>query len=119
MRTMFNIGRSSLLSSHEHVACEGLRPHTLDEQVYEFGIHLRPIYWRQGFAEEAGHEIITLAFHTLGAMCLFAGHHPANATSRRLLHKLGFRFTHEEFYPPTGMKHRERLVSCLSSSVLL
>ena len=26
-----------------------------------------------------------------------------NAPSERLLRKLGFRFTHQEFYPPTGL----------------
>jgi [ribosomal protein S5]-alanine N-acetyltransferase len=36
---------------------------------------------------------------------LFAGHHRENAAARRLLEKLGFRFSHEEFDPPTGLLH--------------
>ena len=45
------------------------------------------------------------AFNTLGVKGLFAGHNPANEASRRLLEKLGFRYTHDEYYPPTGLNH--------------
>jgi RimJ/RimL family protein N-acetyltransferase len=45
------------------------------------------------------------AFHTLGVKALFAGHNPGNTASRRVLEKLGFRYTHDEYYPPTGLKH--------------
>jgi len=41
---------------------------------------------------------------------LFAGHHPENHASRRILSKLGFRLTHEEFYPPTGLLHPSYLL---------
>jgi [ribosomal protein S5]-alanine N-acetyltransferase len=33
---------------------------------------------------------------------IFAGHHPENEGSGRLLAKLGFVYTHDELYPPTG-----------------
>jgi RimJ/RimL family protein N-acetyltransferase len=94
-----------LLRNDAHVGCAGLRPYRLDDHVYELGFHLRPLYWGRGLAAEAGQAIIALAFQRLGATALFAGHHPANAVSRRLLEKLGFAFTHEEFYAPTGLKH--------------
>ena len=45
------------------------------------------------------------AFTVLGADAVFAGHNPRNAASRRTLLKLGFRYTHDEFYPPTGLMH--------------
>jgi ribosomal-protein-alanine N-acetyltransferase len=70
------------------------------------GFYLRPRYWGAGLAEEAGRGVIDYAFSSLGAGSLFAAHHPQNATSGRVLEKLGFRFTHEELYPPTGLKHR-------------
>lgn len=94
-----------LLANDDHVGCAGLRPYRPSEQIYEMGYHLRPAYWGRGLAQEAGRAIIGFAFEELGAKGLFAGHHPANAASRRVLEKLGFRFTHEEFYPPTGAKH--------------
>ena len=75
------------------------------------GVHLRPEYWGQGLAQEAGRAVINLAFETLAVKSLFAGHHPENTASRRLIEKLGFHFTHEEFYPPTGLNHPSYLLA--------
>jgi RimJ/RimL family protein N-acetyltransferase len=94
-----------LLDTGEHVGCTGLRPYRPAERVYELGFHLLPAYWGQGLAEEAARAVIGHAFSTLGANGLFAGHHPENAASRRVLEKLGFRYTHDELYPPTGLRH--------------
>jgi [ribosomal protein S5]-alanine N-acetyltransferase len=94
-----------LLRTGEHAGCAGLRPYRIETQFYELGIHLRPPFWGRGLAQEAGRALITFAFKTLGANALFAGHHPRNAPSRRVIEKLGFRFTREEFFPPTGVKH--------------
>lgn len=99
-----------LLSNNQHVGCAGLRPYRPSDQIYELGFHLRPAYWGQRLAEETGRAIIDFAFRTLGAEGLFAGHHPANEPSRRVLEKLGFRFTHEELYAPTGLKHPSYLL---------
>jgi RimJ/RimL family protein N-acetyltransferase len=94
-----------LLSNGEHAGCAGLRPDCAGEQVYELGFHLRSEFWGRGLAEEAGRAVISHAFDALGAKALFAGHHPENRASRRVLEKLGFRMTHEELYPPTGLMH--------------
>ena len=51
------------------------------------------------------------AFNTLGVKGLFAGHNPGNAASRRVLEKLGFRYTHDEYYPPTGLNHPSYLLT--------
>lgn len=95
-----------LLATGEHVGCAGLRPYRPAERVYELGFHLLSAFWGQGLAEEAGRAVISHAFSTLGANGLFAGHHPENAASRRVLEKLGFHYTHDELYPPTGLLHR-------------
>jgi RimJ/RimL family protein N-acetyltransferase len=92
-----------LLANDEFVGCAGLRPYEPEKKIYELGAHLLPAYWGQGFAREAGEVIIDLAFSTLGAKALYAGHHPKNGASRALLAKLGFRYIREEFYPPTGV----------------
>jgi len=34
---------------------------------------------------------------------LSAGHHPENVNSNKVLEKLGFRYTHDEFFPALGM----------------
>jgi [ribosomal protein S5]-alanine N-acetyltransferase len=92
-----------LLQDGELAGCAGLRPYGDDEHILELGFHFRPAYWGRGLAEEAARAVIALAFETLALKALFAGHHPENAASERLLKKLGFRFTHQEIYPPTGL----------------
>jgi len=97
-----------LLESGEFVGCCGLRPYPLGEPagtVYEVGFHLRPQYWGRGLAKEAARAVIDHAFDALPTTSLFAGHHPDNAASARLLETLGFRYDHDEFYPPTGREH--------------
>jgi ribosomal-protein-alanine N-acetyltransferase len=99
-----------LLQNGEFAGCAGLRPYRYEEQIFEMGVHLRPQNWGRGLAQEAGRAVIAFAFEALRAKALFAGHHPANTASRRLIEKLGFRFTHEELYPPTGLKHPSYLL---------
>jgi [ribosomal protein S5]-alanine N-acetyltransferase len=94
-----------LLSTGEHVGCCGLRPRAGDG-IYAMGFHLRPEFWGAGYGFEAAQRVITLAFETLGATALFAGRHPDNESSHRLLTRLGFQYTHDELYPPTGRMHR-------------
>lgn len=94
-----------LLNGDEHAGCAGLRPYRVEERVYELGVHLRPAFWKQGLASEAARAVIDYGFGALGAEGLFAGHHPSNEASRRLLLRLGFVRTHEELYPPTGLMH--------------
>ena len=100
-----------LLEDGEHVGCAGLRPYRIEDKIYELGFHLRPAYWGRGLAEEAARVLIIFAFGKLNAHALFAGHHQENAASRHILVKLGFRYTHEEFYPPTGMDHPSYLLT--------
>ncbi len=94
-----------LLEGGDHVGCCGLRPHDPAARVYELGVHIRMVHWRQGFAVEAASAVIEHAFGRLGAAGLFAGHNPNNHSSRQLLEKLGFRHTHDEYYAPTGLQH--------------
>jgi len=91
-----------LLAGGAHLGCAGLQPYKPAEKIYELGVHLLPPYWGQSFAVEAGKTIIAFAFESLGARGLFAGHHPENNASRSVLRKLGFEYTGEVFYPPTG-----------------
>lgn len=93
-----------------HVGCCGLRPHTQAQRIYEIGFHVRPEHWRRGYALEAARAVVAHAFYDLGANALFAGHHPQNEASRRLLDKLGFEYQRDELYPPTGLKHPSYLL---------
>ena len=94
-----------LLATEEHVGCCGVKPRDPGQRIYELGVHIGSRFWRQGLAEEAAAAIIAYAFDELGAAGLFAGHHPENEGSRRLLTKLGFRYTHHELYLATGLRH--------------
>jgi len=94
-----------LLDGDRHVGCAGLKPYGKQERVHELGFHLRPDFWGQGLATEAARAIIGYGFGTLGAEALFAGHHPLNEASRRVLLKLGFIYRGTELYPPTGLMH--------------
>jgi ribosomal-protein-alanine N-acetyltransferase len=94
-----------LLETDGHVGCCGLRPYDLPQRIYEIGFHIRSNQWRHGYAREAAGAVIDYAFSTLMVNSLFAGHNPNNTASRHLLRQLGFRYTHDEFYSPTGLDH--------------
>ncbi len=92
-----------LLEDDAHVGCAGLRPYRMEDGILELGFHLRPAFWGQGLAPEAARGIIDYAFTEVGVTALFAGHHPLNEASRRVLLKVGFVYTGMELYPPSGM----------------
>lgn len=94
-----------VLATGDHVGCCGLRPYQPQANIAEIGFHLRTAFWGQGYAVEAAQAVIAYAFNVLGIQGLFAGHNPANDASRRLLTKLGFQYTHDEYYAPTGLHH--------------
>jgi ribosomal-protein-alanine N-acetyltransferase len=93
------------LADDVHVGCCGLRPYAPAGRVLELGFHLRFDHWGRGYAREAAEAVMHHAFTVLGVNGLFAGHHPDNAASRRLLDALGFRYTRDELYAPTGLRH--------------
>jgi ribosomal-protein-alanine N-acetyltransferase len=94
-----------LLDGGEHLGCCGLRPYRPDDGVFEIGAHLLPGHWRQDYATEATRRVIAHAFGPLGVRGLFARHNPHNHGSGRILGKLGFRYTHDELMPQTGLGH--------------
>ncbi len=100
-----------LLRTDEHVGCCGVRPYDLDKGLYEIGFHIVKKFWRQGFAHESAKAMIEYAFDKLKAAGLFAGHHPNNKASKLLLEKLGFHYTHDEYYAQTGLEHPSYLLS--------
>jgi RimJ/RimL family protein N-acetyltransferase len=100
-----------LRATGEHVGCCGLRPYRPEEGILEIGVHLRKAFWGHGYAAEAARTVMRHAFDALRAPALFAGHNPANTASRRVLEALGFRYTHDEYYPPTGRDHPSYLLT--------
>ena len=94
-----------LLENNEFIGCCGLRPYQPTERVYEIGVQIKSSCWRKGYATEAVNMVVEYALAKLHAASLFAGHHPENAVSKKLLEKLGFRYTYDEYYEPTGLDH--------------
>jgi len=99
------------LDNDDFIGCCGLRPYGQKDDVLELGAHLRVAYWTQGYGTEAARAVIRFAFERLRITALFAGHNPKNLASRHLVHKLGFRFTHDEYYAPTGLQHPSYLLT--------
>jgi ribosomal-protein-alanine N-acetyltransferase len=93
------------------IGCCGLRPYDINKSILEIGVHLLPDHWGKGYASEALNIIIEYAFNKIKVSDLFAGHNPMNEASKRLLSKLGFRYTHDEYYPPTGLNHPSYLLT--------
>src|SRR5215469_8824915 len=92
-----------LLENEAFAGCCGLRPYKTGKQIFELGFHFLPQFWGKGLATEAAQTAVDHAFGPLQLKGLFAGHHPENGASKRVLEKLGFRYTHDQLYAPTGL----------------
>ena len=104
--------------TNAHIGCAGLRPYDLPKNILEIGFHIRPEYWRQGYAAEAAICVMGYAFEKLTATALFAGHNPENLASQKILARLGFKYTHDEYYEPTGLDHPSYLLTAEDHSIL-
>jgi RimJ/RimL family protein N-acetyltransferase len=100
------------LASGEFVGCCGLRPYWPEKVVHELGFHLRPKFWGKGLAAEAAQAAILYGFEVIGAKGLSAGHHPANLSSKKVLEKLGFRYSHDELFEALGIQIPYHLLMC-------
>ncbi len=92
-------------TTDELIGCCGLRPFPAEANSYEIGFHLRKEFWGKGYASEAADAVIQHCFSSLKADKIFAGHHPQNAGSRKLLLRLGFQYIGDNYYEPTGLHH--------------
>lgn len=98
------------------IGCCGLHPYNIEKHIYEIGFHLKPEYWGKGFASEAAREVMQFAFSELNAAELFSGHNPHNHSSKKVLDKLGFKYTGNEYYEPTGLYHPS--YKCIKSTFI-
>jgi len=83
------------------VGAFGLRSRALGELELDFGVCGDT--GGDGLAAELGTAVVRFAFEQRGAHTLFARHHPDDPASGRLLQRLGFRWTHDEYVPSTGL----------------
>lgn len=71
------------------VGCAGL---TVRDRGLELGYWIGEPYWRQGFATEAAHALVDVAFRSTGISVLHASVRVINPASRRVIHKCGFQY---------------------------
>jgi RimJ/RimL family protein N-acetyltransferase len=71
------------------VGCAGLN---VRDRGLELGYWIGEPYWRQGFATEAAHALVDVAFRSTGIAVLHASVRVINPASRRVIHKCGFQY---------------------------
>ncbi|MEP9387247.1 GNAT family protein [Mesorhizobium sp. KR9-304] len=71
------------------VGCAGLNA---KDRGLELGYWIGEPYWRQGYATEAAHALVDLAFRATGIPVLHVSARVINPASRRVIHKCGFQY---------------------------
>ena len=79
----------ALADSGAFIGCAGLNP---TEGGLELGYWIGEPYWGRGFATEAAHALVDLAFRATGVGQLNVSCRVSNPASRRVIHKCGFQY---------------------------
>jgi len=79
----------TLASNGTFIGCAGLNP---TDRGLELGYWIGEPYWKAGFATEAAHALVDLAFNATGVNVLHASCRVINPASRRVIHKCGFQY---------------------------
>ncbi len=89
-----------LRDTGEFAGCAGLRPWSVDPKTIEAGVNLMRSAWGQRLGEEALLALLAHGFDTLGLPIIVAGHGVAHDNSRKLLERVGFKYTHDILWGP-------------------
>ena len=79
----------TLAGSGTLIGCAGLNA---TERGLELGYWIGEPFWKQGYATEAAHALVDLAFESSGTNVLHASCRVINPASRRVIHKCGFQY---------------------------
>ena len=79
----------TLAGSDTFVGCAGLN--TTDRGL-ELGYWIGEPHWKRGYATEAAHALVDLAFQKTSIQVLHASTRVINPASRRVIHKCGFQY---------------------------
>jgi RimJ/RimL family protein N-acetyltransferase len=71
------------------IGCAGLNA---TDRGLELGYWIGEPYWRRGYATEAAHALVDLAFTATTIQVLHASTRVINPASRRVIHKCGFQY---------------------------
>ncbi|GGG66389.1 GNAT family N-acetyltransferase [Edaphobacter dinghuensis] len=89
-----------LRETGEFAGCAGLRPWSMDPETIEVGVNLMRSAWGLRLGEEALLAVLAHGFDTLGLPVIVAGHGTAHDNSRKLLERVGFKYTHDILWGP-------------------
>lgn len=89
-----------LRETGDFAGCAGLRPWSMDSQTIEVGVNLMRSAWGLRLGEEALLAVLAHGFNTLDLSVIVAGHGVAHENSRKLLERVGFRYTHNILWGP-------------------
>ncbi|RUU59754.1 N-acetyltransferase, partial [Mesorhizobium sp. M7A.T.Ca.TU.009.01.1.1] len=79
----------TLAGTDTFVGCAGLN--TTDRGL-ELGYWIGDPHWKKGYATEAAHALVDLAFQRTSIQVLHASTRVINPASRRVIHKCGFQY---------------------------
>lgn len=79
----------ALADSGAFIGCAGL---DVRSEALELGYWIGEPYWRHGYATEAAHALVDLAFRATMIDALNVSCRVINAASRRVIHKCGFQY---------------------------
>jgi ribosomal-protein-alanine N-acetyltransferase len=83
------LGKGELVAVYENRAIARLILFPKENEDYEIGYVLNPLYWGMGFASEIAEALTNFAF-SLGAEKVTACARESNSVSRHIIEKLGF-----------------------------
>ena len=79
----------TLAGTGSFIGCAGLN---MTDRGLELGYWIGEPYWRRGFATEAAHALVDLAFKATDVNVLHVSTRVINPASRRVIHKCGFQY---------------------------
>lgn len=79
----------TLANSGAFIGCAGLNA---TDRGLELGYWIGEPFWKQGFATEAAHALVDLAFEATAIHVLHISCRVINPASRRVIHKCGFQY---------------------------
>ncbi|MEQ1955222.1 GNAT family N-acetyltransferase [Mesorhizobium sp. CN2-181] len=79
----------TLAGTGSFIGCAGLN---VTDRGLELGYWIGEPFWKQGFATEAAHALVDLAFEATSINVLHASCRVINPSSRRVIHKCGFQY---------------------------
>lgn len=80
----------SLAGNGAFIGCAGLHPRAAG---LELGYWIGEPYWGRGYATEAAHALVDLAFRATTIDALHVSCRVINSASRRVIHKCGFQYS--------------------------